>query len=65
MKTVYDYIEYKEDLSKVRHYLDNKGIMWSLAECQIMWEWFSDSYCAQFLSVSDELLEQFLEWLND
>ena len=67
MKNPTDFMYYDNDLesmTKVKKFLETKDIDWTLAECYIVWEAFSDEYCAQFLCVSDELLEQFIEWLE-
>ena len=67
MKCPKDYCYYDKDLVDmkiVRNYLESNDIYWNLYECYIVWEAFSDNYCAQFLSVGDDLLEQFVEWIR-
>jgi len=33
-------------------------------EIQVLWERFSDDYCAQWLNVGESLLKEFKEWLS-
>jgi hypothetical protein len=64
MKTPNDFIQYKDDVKVLKEFLETKNIYWTIAECFIIWEAFSDSVCASFLGVDDEWLDLFMEWLG-
>ena len=67
MKTVKEcmHYDYENEMGNVQKFLEEKEVEWSIAECYIVWEMFSDSVCAQFLGVSERWLELFWEWLNE
>lgn len=58
---------YPEDMERIMSYLNSRGKV-NVSEKMIerLYEDFSEHmYCAQWLIVSEEILNQFSEWLSD
>jgi len=63
------YVEYNESISKIRKYLQEKGLEnKNLTDYEIysIWEIFSDEeFMAQFLHVDDKTLDDFYKWIQE
>lgn len=58
--------DYPDDMEKILKYLRANGDLHVSGETvERLYEEFLDQYCASWLSVDDELLEEFAEWLDD
>ena len=57
------------DIKKLKEHLDKNYIYnnqpYSVVELYILWNAFSDDYCASFLIVDDDSISDFVEWLEN
>lgn len=61
-------VSYTENVYEIRGFLGTMDSILSrltLYEVDSLWGMYSADYCASFLSVDDENLERFWEWLQD
>lgn len=57
---------YPEDMAKIMAYLEANGILRVNAKTvERLYRDFSDTYAAGWMSVNDDLLEEFADWLED
>ena len=58
---------YPDEMEKILNYLNTVGkIFVSPKKIEELYEDFSEEkYCASWMGVNDELLEQFADWLED
>lgn len=54
-----------DDMKKIIDFLERNGrILVSHHEIEILWREFSETHCAGWLIVNDDLLERFADWLE-
>lgn len=59
-------LHHTEDIKKIRDYLESVGeLKCTDRQLFILWDKFSDTWDASWLSVDIETLEPFAEWLSD
>ena len=66
MKRARDIIDFPDDVNDIKEFLNSKSIYFIMIECNVLWEWFSDDvYSAGFMTVDNETLTKFVEWLKE
>lgn len=66
VKTVAYEFDYPEDMEKIINYLENRGkLNVNYKTLQSLYYDFSDDkYCAQWMSVDDQMLKEFMNYLE-
>ena len=57
-------VEYLEDCNRIKEYvLTHLGIELDIYQVYLLWEAFSGTYCAQFIEIDNDKLNEFIDYI--